>query len=429
MDLIVFRSIVSFFQPFCGILATLIMLGYDIKDIWRKTFVFSLILTILVGFTYLIQNELIRHLTNWTATVIVYKAIFKHSWWISIRNYLIMFFIFQVPPCIVGMLIMEGIMGPYQNVQHTVQFWAISMLVITPLSLAMVLSAFLLRKTAQRWTGLLKGIRSNSQDAVFLIAVIIQTALIFLCLEATANSANFSNILFSAWMIIIGLNVYIMYSAIRFREHTIMTSAEQVISSNVADFINTVRSQRHDFSNHLQVITALCHNNQQDELKAYVAALNAEARFYNQILKVDNPFIAALVNAKIARSDAGKIRLETEINTSLASINRNSLAIVRILGNLLDNAIEVLEQQELEDRWIRLLIHEKGPFIVFAVSNPGTITNEAAASLFQPGFTSKDQAHDGLGLYSAGRLARKLGGSVECSSDHNGTTFTLLIPQ
>lgn len=428
MNLTIFRSIVTFFQPFCGMLATLIMLGFDIKAIWRRTFVFSLILTIIISFTYLIQIEIIRHLTNWTLTVVVYKMIFQHSWWVSIRNFMIMFFIFEVPPGILGVFIMDWIMGPYQNVfQDSVQFWSISMLVLPPLSLVMVLLAFLLRKTAQRWTSMLNAIKSNSQDAVFFIAIIVQTALVFLCLEATSDGAKFSNILFGAWAIIIGLNVYIMYCALRAREHSIMTSAEEVISSNVTDFVNTVRSQRHDFSNHLQVITALCHNNQKDELEAYISDLDSEAYFYNQILKLDNPFIAALVNAKIARANAGKIRLETEVNTPLASIISSSLSIVRILGNLLDNAIEALEQQELEDKWIRLLIHEKGPFIVFEVSNPGIIENELAAYLFQPGFTSKEQVHAGLGLYSASKLARKLGGFVEYSSIHNSITFALFI--
>ncbi|MDD3364520.1 MAG: GHKL domain-containing protein [Syntrophomonas sp.] len=207
------------------------------------------------------------------------------------------------------------------------------------------------------------------------------------------------------------------------------TSAEEVISSSVTDFFNTVRSQRHDFSNHLQVIAALNHNNQKDELETYIVDLNFEVSAYNQVLKVDNPFVSALVIAKMARADAGRIRFEMDVNTPLADTTRNILAIVSILGNLLDNAIEAVEQQELENKWVRLLIHKKGPFLILEVSNPGTIEPEIAASLFQPGFTSKDRFHEGLGLYSASELARRLGGSIEYNFKTNRITFSLLIPK
>jgi len=430
MSLIIFRTVVIFFEVFCSILAMLILLGYDLKTIWRKTLVFGLIWTIPANLTYLINIESIRNPINWIISIIIYKIVFRDKWWISIRNFWIAAFIFAIPPGIVGQLILEWIMGPYQNVfQTSVQFWFIAALILPPIFSLNILIAFLLRRAGKRWAYLLIRIKPGSQDFIFFIAIFLQTALVFWCIDTTGVNIKLSSILFGAWMIIIGLNVYIMYHTIRSRERIIMTSAEEVISSSVTDFFNTIRSQRHDFSNHLQVIAALNHNNRKDELEAYIADLNSEVSSYNQVLKVDNPFVSALVNAKMARADAGRIRFEMEAKTPLADTTRNILAIVSILGNLLDNAIEAVEPQGLDDKWVRLVIHKKGPFLILEVSNPGTIEPEIASSLFRPGFTSKGQFHDGLGLYSARELARKMGGCMEFYSENNAITFSLLIPK
>lgn len=66
-----------------------------------------------------------------------------------------------------------------------------------------------------------------------------------------------------------------------------------------------------------RVIAALHCNDQKEELSHYLAGLNAEVSFYNQVMKIDNPFIAALLNAKIAKVYASRARLETEVNISL----------------------------------------------------------------------------------------------------------------
>lgn len=96
----------------------------------------------------------------------------------------------------------------------------------------------------------------------------------------------------------------------------------------------------------------------------------------------------------------------------------------RVLGNMLKNALEacpVGEQVTLgcrgdEDR------------IVFWVHNPGVLSPEAKAGIFQRSFSTKGGSR-GLGTYSMKLLSNYLGGSVHfTSSDQTGTLFTASYP-
>jgi len=430
VTLIILRTIIIFFENFCGMFAALIFLGYAPKAVWRKTLVYGLLLAGLSNLTYFIPIDSIRHPVNWALYFFVYKVIFRHRWWECVKSIVTATLIFIFIPDMVGQFVMEWIVGTPQLMSD--RFWAIAALVMPPLFSSMIFLAFMLRRAGTKWAIILTRIKNNPQDLRLFAAIILQIGLLLLCLDASVFSKGYlweSIALFVTWGVVMGLNFFIIYTAVRSRERKIMTSASDLISGSINDLVNSVRSQRHDFSNHLQVITALHCNDQKEELGEYLAGLNADVSFYNQVLKVDNPFIAALLNAKITKADAGRIRLETEVNASLSDMKSSILDIVRILGNLLDNAIEAVERQETEDKWISLAVRESGPFLFFEVSNPGTIEAEAAEKLFQPGFTTKGEAHAGLGLYSALELARKLGGHIKFTSEAHNIKFSLFIPR
>lgn len=429
MTLIICRTIVAFFDVFCGMFAAMIFLGYEPKAVWRKVFIYGLLNAILAQLTYN-EFESIRIPINILMSFLTYIAIFKYSWWECFKNIVISLLFFTMVPDIVGMLLMEHITGSTQFISES--FWVTAVMIMPPLNSSMVPLAYLLRRVGKRWSFILARIKTDTKDLKLFTAIILQVGLIFLCLDESIYYAGgfwkrFT--LFIAWMVIVGLNFFIVFTTVRSRERRIMTSASHLITDSVSDLVNSVRIQRHDFINHIQVINALHHNNQKEELGEYLAGLNAEVSFYNQVMKVDNPFIAALLNAKITRADAERIKLETEIEASLSGIKSNVLDIVRILGNLLDNAIEAVECQDTEDRWISITVREKGPFMIFEVNNPGTIVPEEKEKLSQPGFTTKSDNHAGLGLYSAFELARKMGGHITCTSEAHQIKFSLIIPK
>ena len=96
----------------------------------------------------------------------------------------------------------------------------------------------------------------------------------------------------------------------------------------------------------------------------------------------------------------------------------------RVLGNMLKNALEACPVGE------RVTLGCRGDEerIVFWVHNPGVLSPEAKAGIFQRSFSTKGGSR-GLGTYSMKLLSNYLGGTVHfASSAETGTLFTASYP-
>lgn len=73
--------------------------------------------------------------------------------------------------------------------------------------------------------------------------------------------------------------------------------------------------------------------------------------------------------------------------------------LIRILGNLIDNAIEEVVEIEGNIEPIKIIIFNDGHYATFEVLNPIKNTN-ISAEIHKPGITTKE-GHNGLGLSSS----------------------------
>ena len=99
----------------------------------------------------------------------------------------------------------------------------------------------------------------------------------------------------------------------------------------------------------------------------------------------------------------------------------------KVLGNLLDNAIDAL--QEVSDRRLTLTLTEDLKAFRFSVKNSGPmIPVKLQASIFQPGITTKAAGH-GMGLFIVRRTVQEWGGDIRLISDAKETEFSGFIPR
>jgi len=110
---------------------------------------------------------------------------------------------------------------------------------------------------------------------------------------------------------------------------------------------------------------------------------------------------------------------DTAIDTDIALLRR-------ILGNMLKNALEATD----DGSTITLSAEDLGESIVFAVHNPGVVSEQARHQIFLRSFSTKGEGR-GIGTYSIRLLGEKyLRGKVDfSSSESSGTTFTILLPK
>ncbi len=194
-------------------------------------------------------------------------------------------------------------------------------------------------------------------------------------------------------------------------------------------FINVVRSQRHDYNLHVQTVASLIAQQKWEECRGYVNALVQDTNQMNAVLPVKDPAVAALIyNFRILAAQSG-ISLILDIRDDMADVVTSAYETNKIIGNLLQNALDELSQQSGPGT-IELSIFKRGEYCLIRVSNK--VRNQDAFmdrqdEIFRQGFTTK-QGHDGVGLSSIQALIRSKGGDVTARLEEDIVYFVVSIP-
>ena len=196
------------------------------------------------------------------------------------------------------------------------------------------------------------------------------------------------------------------------------------------DLNATLRRQRHDFMNHLQVVFSLLELNDADEAMKYVESVYGDIKKTGSVLKTSIPAVNALIAAKRQDCEERGIALETRIASGWRDMPVPGWEMCRVLGNLIDNARDALtEVPGQADRTIELTIDETPGAFTCAVSNNGPAIDPAdLPSIFRMGFTTKSDGH-GSGLSIVREIVESHGGAIGVESDETATRFHFTIPR
>lgn len=427
--------IVSLPEAFFCLLASLILLGEDMKKDWPKILYISILCALVALLTYnYVKILLLKNIIDFSFLSALLKIFFKTKWTRVIKIVSLYIIITLVVTVVAMMISVYWYKLPVSRFQNDIGMW---IKILWPLFLLSVLIAHLLRPIRTFIHLSFARVRHITDRIPYfrsvLLAVIVQILLVisyFIQFFLDPNYYNNVNLVFAFFIILVAVNIYILIKLSGSIEKKIIAQGQEAISGNIMGLINSVRSQRHDFVNNLQVITSLAHTGDREALKEYLSQLNDSVSFYNDMLKINEPIISALLNAKLAQAEVKGIKVKTNVDANLSKLSTRAFDITRILGNLLDNALDAVAENQKQDRWIRLDIEEKGPFLFFSITNPGTLPEEIRDKMFTPGFTTKDDSHSGLGLYICKQLAEKLGGKIQLTScNESDTTFSLVLPK
>lgn len=196
------------------------------------------------------------------------------------------------------------------------------------------------------------------------------------------------------------------------------------------DLNATLRCQRHDFMNHLQVVFSLTEMQEYSEAMQYIERVYGDILRVGSVLKTSIPAVNALISAKYADCAERGIRFETDIASAWTDFLISGWEMCRIFGNLIDNARDAIEEAGCtEGKYIRVCLSETPSAFAFSVSNNGPrIPSDAIDSIFEMGFTTKSSGH-GSGLSIVREILETYGGRIEVCSDDAETRFTGSIPK
>lgn len=273
--------------------------------------------------------------------------------------------------------------------------------------------------------------------AYFILLVLLQFATVLMFILCVTSFLQYDNRMISVILIAVSSSVglAILYYSIRsislYKEEAIKETQDHYIE-DVYSIFSSIRGQRHDFIRHAQTILNYVELNDFDRLHAYSHELIGEMSQTNEMQQIGHPAFSALIQAKTAVALNRRIDFQYEF-TDLECIDLSvkSIDLVKMLGNLLDNAFdEVSKHQEEENRWVEAggWLHDRTFFIT--VRNPGGPLNEEDIKrMFTAGYTTKKNGHSGLGLSIVKERIEFYKGTIRVESNkEDGILFKLAIP-
>lgn len=195
--------------------------------------------------------------------------------------------------------------------------------------------------------------------------------------------------------------------------------------------VDSMRANNHDFTNKLHVILGLIQMEMYDEATSYIQNITMVQR--ETISKVMNcinePSIAALLIGKIARASELNVKfvLREGCYYSSADISLPSEVLVTVIGNLIENAFESMNDMNYDGQKELLfgMYSKPGALLITADDTGSGISDSNIGRIFENGFSTKGSGR-GTGLYQVKNLIEAAGGKINVESQEGiGTSFTV----
>ncbi|MFI6318448.1 ATP-binding protein [Nonomuraea sp. NPDC050556] len=180
-------------------------------------------------------------------------------------------------------------------------------------------------------------------------------------------------------------------------------------------FADSLRAAAHEAANRLHTVITLVELGKPEQAVAFgTAELRTAQELTDRVIgAVREPVLAALLLGKSAEAAERGVELVVDENSELGDVALDAGALVTIVGNLIDNAVEAGAGR------VRVLV--RSDLIRVSDDGPGLVSQAA----FEKGWTTKGDGR-GLGLAMVGQAVRRLGGTIEVDTDR-GAVFTVRL--
>lgn len=205
-------------------------------------------------------------------------------------------------------------------------------------------------------------------------------------------------------------------------------------NKTMTGMVDGVRKLKHDYNNIMQALNGYMSTKQYDKLQAHINSVIGECSDINNLSVINpkifnDPAIYGIVGAKYFTAIEKDIKFELDISTNIANINFSMPDLSRILGIILDNAMEATTKLE-KGRYIKLEMrfdNKKCADIIRVYNTYDTSININTKDVFKKGYSSKE-VKSGIGLWEVKKLIDKSGNSqIYASIERNQFIQNIII--
>lgn len=196
---------------------------------------------------------------------------------------------------------------------------------------------------------------------------------------------------------------------------------------DVSDALLQVSKLRHDFKNHLIIISDYIERKEPDLALHYIQRISDLSHVAVEEVFTNNSTVSAVLNIK--RQECRKQNIPFHMQLSFPRIYQlEDIHIVAILGNMLDNAITATGKLAESKRDICLAIRQMDTYLDIVCQNTfdGTLHFGKNGTLLTTKHTS--HRHHGLGIPNMRDAVEQYGGELELTYDDSTFIVHILVP-
>ena len=247
-------------------------------------------------------------------------------------------------------------------------------------------------------------------------------SLVFVCvyLNAIEITKHISEIPYAMFLLeifsIVMVSIICVEYIIRITKNTeldIKVNSLEVHNKNLSDLYDSLRGFRHDFGNFLQALNGYACTNNIEGIKTMSKSIIGECQEVNQLERLnsdltDNEALNILLLKKYNIAKEKKIYIDFECMPDFDSKDIKTYDLCRIVGILLDNAIDAAEECTRKIINIKLINERKAKRNVIIIENTYREKNLDIDKIFEKGYSTKmnESNTHGLGLWTVRKILK-----------------------
>lgn len=206
-------------------------------------------------------------------------------------------------------------------------------------------------------------------------------------------------------------NLYTIYTVSKLETTSTNLEEAQLYNKTLEILQDNTRAFRHDFSNIIQGMAGYIDNNDTEGLKKYYSQLLEDIQETNNLTTlspkvVNNPAIYNVLATKYHKADSLGIKIHLEAFLDLNELHMKIYEFTRVLGILMDNAIEATS--ECENKVINVTFRKdnRKHMQLLIIENTYKDKNIDTEKIFEKGYSTK-KGNTGLGLWEIRQILKK----------------------
>ena len=387
---------------------------FNVKNNTRQKFLYVIVTSLISLTTSYIIPEPFNFFINYTCILILIKLIFKLSILKSVIPLALSIFIFGI----LNVLLQNPYMSIFNislDMLLNIPIYRLSFLMCLYLSLLIICIALKKIKKIRFSLDFLDNLDKRTLIILYInlivgfLTISIQLVINTFYIDMVPLIITFLN--FILLISFFALSIYSFTRVIKLSNTKRNLESAKEYNKSLEILYDKLKGFQHDFNNIITTLDGFIENNDINGLKEYFIEVKKDCKIINNLSllnprTINNPGIYSLLNNKYFKATNLGISFEIDYFLDLNELKINTYEFSRILGILIDNAIE--EAEKCNEKIVKISFKReyKNHRSIITIENTYSNKNVDIEKIFTKGISGKEN-HSGIGLWEVRKYISK----------------------